>query len=387
MRFPGPAWIALIMLLSPSGGISDEKTEKTRQLEQLKAKIEKIRQAIEVKENSKSSYSGQLRRIEKKIAQLDRQLRQSTRRIRQHERELVGLQKDKQRIQADLDRQNRALSDQLHTAYTLGKQERLKLLFSQQDPLVLQRNLTYYEYFSRYRSNLIESGKQNYRQLVETESQIASAKRALESARDDQRRRHAELAGDRKQRLGIITRLDAELKKQGRHLSALEEDAAELTKLIDSLTDILTEIPDPPSSNRKFAELRGKLAWPAKGKVRKLFGSPKPPSNLRWQGIIVEAPQGNNVRAVSHGRVAFSDWLRGMGNLVIIDHGQGYMSLYGHNQAIYKSAGEWVEAGDIIASVGNSGGQKKPGVYFEIRRQGKPQNPARWCKSANWFAT
>ncbi len=387
MKFALSTVMALIVSISAFDCVADQKIEKEQQLNRLKAKIEKIRKAIEVKENSKSSYNRQLRAIEKKIGQLDRQLRDTSRQIRAHESELETLHKDKQQIQSNIRQQNDELATQLHAAYTLGREERIKLLFSQQDPQILQRNLTYYEYFSRYRADLIDAGRSNYERLVKTEQQISRARQALVTARNEQQRQYAELDGDREQRKGIIERLDVELKKQGRHLSALEEDAEELKKLINSLTDILTEIPDPPSANQKFAELRGKLAWPAKGEVRMLYGKPKPPSNLRWQGVIVEAPQGNNVRAVSHGRVAFADWLRGMGNLVIIDHGQGYLSLYGHNQALYKSAGEWVEAGDIIASIGNSGGHKTPGVYFEIRRQGKPQNPSRWCKSANWFAT
>ena len=378
---------ALLFLATTFTVTADQRSEKERQLEQLKAKIEKIRKAIEVKENSKSNYNRQLRSIESKIASLDQQIRRSNETLRRQQRELDELDRDKRRIEARIDEQNGALSKQLHAAYTLGEQERLKLLFSQQNPQILQRNLTYYGYFSRYRLDLIRAGRKNYEALLQTEQRINAARLALENTRDEQRRQQSDLAGDRDKRQDIVARLDKELSKQGRHLSALEEDAQELKKLIDSLTDILTEIPDPPSSKLGFAELRGKLAWPAKGKVRKLFGHNKPPSNLRWQGVIVEAPQGNNVRAVSHGRIAFADWLRGMGHLVIIDHGQGYLSLYGHNQAIYKSAGEWVEAGDIIASIGDSGGQDKPGVYFEIRKKGKPQNPSRWCRAENWFAT
>ena len=202
-----------------------------------------------------------------------------------------------------------------------------------------------------------------------------------------QRDQESELKAESRKRETIIANLDRQLKKQGTHLSQLEENARNLSQLIESLADILTEAPTPSVPHKKFAQMKGKLAWPVKGKVQKLFGRPKPPSNLRWQGVVIQAPMGNNVRAVSHGRIAFADWLRGMGNLIIIDHGNGYLSLYGHNQSLYKEAGEWVEAGDIIASIGNSGGQKKPGLYFEIRKKGKPQNPSRWCKTSNWFAT
>ena len=157
--------------------------------------------------------------------------------------------------------------------------------------------------------------------------------------------------------------------------------------MIKSIEEIFVDAPESEISQRAFAELKGKLAWPVKGKLRRLFGRNKPLSNLRWQGVMIEAPEGQHVQAIFHGRIAFADWLRGMGNLIIIDHGNSYLSLYGHNEALFKTAGEWVEAGEVIGSIGSSGGQKNPGLYFEIRRKGKPQNPTNWCKSSNSFAS
>lgn len=366
---------------------ADEKADKQKQLTQLKARIEKLRHAIEVKENSKSSYSRQLRQIEKQIGALSQNIRNSSKQLKARQQSLRELQENKNHIAARIQGQNDQLAQQLHTAYTLGQQEQLKLFFSQENASVLQRNMTYYEYFSRYRLGLIDDAQRNIARLLENERKISSAKQALEQALSAQKRQKSELTRDKKKRQNIVANLDKQLKKQGSHLSQLEENAQNLKQLIDSLSDILTDIPAPPASHQKFAKLKGKLAWPVKGKVKKLFGRPKPPSNLRWQGVVIQAPTGNNVRAVSHGRVAFADWLRGMGNLIIIDHGNGYMSLYGHNQSLYKAAGEWVEPGDVIASIGNSGGQKTPGLYFEIRKKGKPQNPSRWCKTKNWFAT
>ena len=162
----------------------------------------------------------------------------------------------------------------------------------------------------------------------------------------------------------------------------------QLQKLIDSIQEIFDDAPEVEEIARQpFADLKGKLAWPVKGKLRKMFGRRKPLSNLRWQGVLIEAPSGRYVRAVSHGRVAFADWLRGFGNLIIIDHGNSYLSLYGHNESLFKAAGEWVEAGDVIGSTGDSGGQAKSGLYFEIRRNGKPQNPTRWCKAGQFFTS
>ena len=179
--------------------------------------------------------------------------------------------------------------------------------------------------------------------------------------------------------------LDKQLKKQGGSLSRLKDEATQLQNLIKSIEKIFAEAPEADISKKTFAALKGKLAWPLKGKLRRLFGHTKPLSDLRWQGVRIDAANGSHVMAVSHGRVAFSDWLRGLGNLIIIDHGNSYLSLYGHNESLFKAAGEWVEAGDVISSVGSSGGQQKAGLYFEIRKKGKPQNPTRWCKSSNHF--
>lgn len=379
--------VSLIIGFSSAQSWADEKSVKQKELTQLKSRIEKLRRTIEVKENSKSKYDRQLRQIEKQIGNLSKNIRKTSQQIKKRQKSLKKLNSDKRRIEKDINQHNYQLSKQLYAAYTLGQQEQLQLLFSQQNASVMQRNLAYYEYYSRYRLTLIEAAQKNFQRLKHSENKITSAKLELETTLKKQKQQKNDLTRDQRKRKSIISELDKQLKKQGTHLTQLQENARNLKQLIDSLSEILTDIPTPDVPQQKFSRLKGKLAWPVKGKVKALFGKPKPPSNLRWQGVLIQAPHGNNVRAVSHGRVAFSDWLRGMGNLIIIDHGDGYLSLYGHNESLFKAAGEWVEAGDIIGSIGNSGGQSKPGLYFEIRKKGKPQNPTRWCKSANWFAT
>jgi septal ring factor EnvC (AmiA/AmiB activator) len=372
-----------VFLSSPS--IADDKSKKQQELTQLNSKIEKLRKTIEVKESSKSSYTRQLRQIEKQIGEVSRQIRISNQAVKNKQKKLESLASNKRSIKRDIAQHNQQLSQQLHAAYTLGQQERIKLLFSQQDPSNLQRNLTYYEYFSSFRLKQIAASQLNFERLVENEKRTMIAKNELEQVLQQQQQQKSSFRSDQAQRQKILAELESQLKSQGRHLSQLEGDAKELKSLIDSLSEILTEDIESPRSTEKFASLKGRLSWPVKGDVKKLYGQTKPPSNLLWQGVVIHASQGNNVRAISHGRIAFADWLRGMGNLIIIDHGNGYLSLYGHNESLFKSSGEWVEAGDIIGSIGNSGGQSDPGLYFEIRVKGKPQNPARWCKTSNWF--
>ncbi|MCP4077978.1 MAG: peptidoglycan DD-metalloendopeptidase family protein [Gammaproteobacteria bacterium] len=385
MHFTALLFISFILAFG-SNAVASEKAEKQKQLTQLKTKIEKLRKTIEVKENSRSSYNRQLRKIEKQIGSISNKIRKSSQLIKTRQGELSKLGKNKKRILKDISTHNRQLSKQLHTAYTLGDQEQVKLLFSQQNAENLQRNLIYYKYFSNFRLQQIEASTEHFNRLINNENKIKLAKKELEKVLKKQQAQKSSLSSDRTKRKKIVLNLEKQLKKQGKFLTRLEDDEKNLTLLIDSLPEIFIQTKRAQSTN-KFSSLKGKLSWPVKGKVRKLYGRPKPPSNLRWQGVIIQAKRGNNVRAISHGRVAFSDWLRGMGNLIIIDHGDGYLSLYGHNESLYKVTGEWVEAGDIIGSIGNSGGQSKNGVYFEIRKKSKPQNPTRWCKTRNWFSS
>ncbi len=366
---------------------ANDKPTKEKQLKVLLYKIKKLKQTIDVKEDSKSRYGKQLRTIEQEIGQVSGKIKKVGGKIKSRKNELVKLTKTRLKHQQQLSRENDYLAEQVYTAFTLGKQEKVKLLFSQQNPEVLQRNLVYYRYFSEARVNLINGVQHNIDKILETEILIQKARSELEKNQQQLNHQKVKLDKDRGKRKNIISSLNKQIKKQGGSLVKLEDEAQQLQNLIDSIQEIFIDAPEPNVSREPFAQLKGKLAWPVKGKLKKLYGRRKPLSDLRWQGVIIEAPSGRQIRAVSYGRIAFADWLRGLGNLIIIDHGNSYLSLYGHNESLFKSAGEWVETGDVIASIGNSGGQKNNGLYFEIRKKGKPQNPARWCKVDNQFAS
>lgn len=385
LRFLLSVVITLTLAMEPIA--ADEKSQKEKQLKSLQRKIEKLKKTIHVKQDSKSRYTSQLRKIEGKIGRVSVKIRATEKQITQRKSELAKLRKTRKQHQQKLVNENDILAEQVYTAYTLGKQEKIKLLFSQQNAEHFQRNLVFYQYFSNARVNLINNVQQSISQILTTESRISLASQALEKNYQTLKSQKTALKRDGKKRKKIISSLEKQLKKQGGHLNKLVDDAKELQNLLDSIEQILVDAPEPELEQRVFAEMRGKLSWPVNGKLRRLYGQFKPLSDLRWQGIIIQAPTGRHVKAVSHGRVAFADWLRGLGNLIIIDHGNSYLSLYGHNESLFKTAGEWVEPGDIISSVGSSGGQEKPGLYFEIRKKGKPQNPTKWCKSRNQFAS
>jgi septal ring factor EnvC (AmiA/AmiB activator) len=374
-------------LLASAPAMAEDREVREKQLKTVLGKIEKLKQAIDVKEDSKSKYIKQLKSIERNIGGISQDIRAIGKKIKARKKELAALRETRLQHQRQLSRENDYLAEQVYTAFTLGREEKVKLLFSQQEPQSLQRNLVYYQYFSNARVALINDVQANIDKIIETEELIQQARQELEKDQQALNRQKQKLDKDRGKRKSIIASLDQQLKKQGGSLSRLEDEAVQLQNLIKSIQEIFVDAPETEISRRAFAELKGKLAWPVKGKLKRLFGRNKPLSNLRWQGVMIEAPGGSHVQAVSHGRIAFADWLRGLGNLIIIDHGNSYLSLYGHNESLFKSAGEWVDAGEVISSIGSSGGQKKPGLYFEIRKKGKPQNPTGWCKANNKFAS
>jgi septal ring factor EnvC (AmiA/AmiB activator) len=364
---------------------ADDKAVKEKQLKALLHKIDKMKQAIDVKEDSKSRYIKQLKKIEKSIGSVNLKIRKTGDQINTKKAELAALRATRLEHQRRLGRENEYLAEQVYSAFTLGQQEKVKLLFSQQEPQALQRNLVYYQYFSNARVALINTVQTSIDKILETEDLIRQAQDDLQKNQQALAAQRDKLNTDLGKRRSIIASLDKQLKSQGGNLTRLEDEATQLQNLIKSIQEIFDEAPEVEISRQAFARLKGKLAWPVDGKVQRLFGRNKALSNLRWQGVIIEAKSGSQVKAISHGRVAFADWLRGLGNLIIIDHGNSYLSLYGHNESLFKGAGEWVEAGEVISSIGSSGGQKTPGLYFEIRKKGKPQNPTSWCKAGNSF--
>lgn len=388
MKFALTALIPLLVITFISTTVvADQKSNKERQLRALQAKIKTLKQSIDAKQDKKSRYVAQLRHTEAQIGNVSKKVQGLEKDITAHKNTLHNLQLIRKQNQTKLAQAHHLLAQQVYAAYTLDKQVPIKLLFSQHNPINLQRNLVYYQYFSNARVRLINQVEQRIATIINTEKQINTVSQTLQTNYQVLKDQQARLDNDLIRRQTIITALNQQLKQQGNSLNQLQTEAEELQNLINSINKILTDIPAPHLNQRAFTALKGKLAWPVVGKVRRLFGRRKPQSDLRWKGIMIEAPNGQHVHAISYGRVAFADWLRGFGNLIIIDHGNTYLSLYGHNESLFKNTGEWVKPGDIIASVGRSGGQENPGLYFEIRRKGQPQNPLKWCRSDNQFAS
>jgi septal ring factor EnvC (AmiA/AmiB activator) len=381
-----PLALAALVGSVPCLAADDEVGRKEAELEQLRERIEGIRRELEAAEERKGGVVSQLRDIERKIGQVDRALRQTRTSLTESRERLKGLERRRAEQERALASQRDALAQQIRAAYVMGRQERVKLLLNQDDPARIHRTFVYYDYLHRARTRVIEAALAKLEELRATELAIREEQRELDDLLARRERERTALQASRQERQGILDGLTRKISSQGEELEELKGSAERLERLLDSLQNALADIPDDPEVTRSFQARRGQHPWPVQGRVQRLYGKPRPGSDLRWTGVVIEAPAGREVRAVAAGRVAFSDWLRGLGLLIIVDHGEGYLSLYGHNQALYRETGEWVGRGDVIASVGNSGGQPEPALYFEIRRNGKPQNPNAWCRDSARFA-
>lgn len=370
-----PVWIiasaAVILFYQPVLAADSQQGK----LQELTGEIKQLSSAIRMDKKTRKSILKGIADTEKKIGRLGRHVHKLQRRITRLDQELVALDKDKKIQQQMLDREKSQLRSLVMSAYATGRQERIKLFLNQQDPVLMNRIMTYYDYFNRERIKRIETARALIDDIRKTEETIHIKKLAVDSSYAEKNAQLEQIQQAKQARADLLARLDADIDAKTRSLSQLKEDAASLRKLLDNIQQQKIQ----QKRQQKFSSLKGKLNWPAKGFLSKFFGSDKV-GGVKWDGVFITAPEGREVRAVHHGKVAYADWLRGYGLLVIIDHGEGYMSLYGHNQTLFKEAGDWVDAGESIALVGNSGGQKNPGLYFSIRSKGKPSNPKKWCR-------
>ena len=370
---------ALLLLATLPAAAADEIKSKESELQQLNSRIESLRAELVDSERLREGLRADLKAVEEKISASVKALRSIGREIEVERERLRALEESRTEQRQHIDLQREALARQLRAAYAMGRQERLKIMLNQQDPAVISRALTYYEYFNRARRQSIGRINQVIAQLTATEAEIAKQERQLVAAREQQQKDKAVLESSRLAREPILAALSEEIEGKSQRLRRLEEDAKELTGIVERLQREKLELPMEIESGKPFAKLKGKLIWPAKGRLSARFGSSKA-GNLRWEGVLISAREGEPVRAIHHGRVAFADWLRGFGLLMIIDHGEGYMTLYGHNESLLKDTGEWVEPGETIGTVGATGGRAQPGTYFGIRHNGRPMDPKHWCR-------
>jgi septal ring factor EnvC (AmiA/AmiB activator) len=349
-------------------------------LSQVRSRIENLRKEIEKTQTLHDSVRTELRDIERGISKLLRVLKQLDQKLAKQQHKLDALHQQRKALKAELATQHHLLARQVQAAFMIGRQEYVKLLLNQEDPSAIGRSMTYYDYLNRARLQRIDTTKATLEKLQSVEKDITTQTTALNETKQEQLAKKESLQKSSRERAMVVASLNKELSSKEQELNRLVEDERRLQDLVSRLDKAIPDILTAPGTHTPFSRLRGKLIWPTKGKLQVGFGTRREGGRLKWNGVLIRADEGREVHAVSHGRVAYADWLRGYGLLLIIDHGNGYMSLYGHNQSLYKETGEWVEAGEVIGSVGKSGGQTQAGLYFEIRHNGTPTDPAKWCR-------
>lgn len=382
-----PVLLALALLASVAAQAQEpDQAQRAAQEREAKQKLDAVRAEIRTLTEQQRATAGErneavraLREKELAVAAVARDVHALDGRIAEQRGELARLDGRRGDLETALQSQREALAALLRSAYALGNHEELKLLLQQDDVAAISRVLAYHRYFQRAQVDQIDRLRGDLRELADVQASIETANAELDRTRSARTAEGEKLAVERTEHERLVAEIDARLKDQGTRIAALGKDEAALTDLLEKLRDVFADIPEQLAGAEPFASARGRLAWPVQGRIVSAFGAADD-SGRRSSGVLISAATGTAVHAVSHGRVAFADWLRGYGLMIIVDHGDGYMSLYGGNETLLKDVGDWVDAGTTIASSGASGGQKTPGLYFELRAKGQAVDPRGWLR-------
>ncbi len=354
-----------------------DSTSATRQLQQLEARIQELQEQMHNTRTQYGRLQRQLQDREEDIGEVAQRLEQLHGALVDKENTLIDLKQQQQTQNTQLAAQRQVLARQIKSAYMMGRQDYLKLWLNQQEPFTVGRMLTYYDYLNRARTHQIATIQATLQRLQELRHIIEQESTHLKQLVTEHSNKQRELQLSYEERQSILAQLANTLESQDKELKGLQEDKRQLAKLLGTLGNTIKEIPQPTGERINFAQLKGLLPYPVRGQIVNRFGK-RLVGNLKWQGTLIAAPLGEKIRVIAPGRVVFAQWFRHFGLLMIINHGQGYMSLYAHNQSLFAKPGDWVTANDIIATVGNSGGRKISALYFEIRYQGIPIDPQKW---------
>ncbi len=390
--FVGFAWLALSCLF-----VQVAAEEQNQDLVKIQAEIDAVNRNIKRIEKEQGALLTQLAEIEKYYGKTVATLKQLQGQIDSKQRKIQDLREKTRLLQLEIAEQNEGLSHQVKAAYAMGRKEKLKLMLNQEDPALSSRIMVYYDYLNKARLEKLAGIGHAVIELTELEREYLKESQLLEQTLQLKKTEQDALDRSRLQRKELLARLEKDYSSSKLRLSQLREGEARLQKLVNGLQQAAIKQPFEPEPEpvksvirqqervdwpvKPFASSQGQLPWPVKGQLVKKFGSPRLGS--RWDGVLIGAGEGTEIRAVSAGKVVFADWLRGYGLLTIIDHGNGYMTLYAFNQSLYKSVDDRVVPGDVIASVGKSGGRSTAGLYFGIRKNGKPVDPVRWCRKTD----
>ncbi len=359
-------------------------------LKNLRERIATMQRELDKTSEAKSEAVDALRGSERAISDSNRQLAQLGERQRMADAKLGKLQAQEKNLTSSLAAQQALLGRLLHQQYLGGKQDYLKLLLGNQNPSQVSRDLQYYQYIAQNRATWLATLRSDLVSLRQVSDATREQQAELAELRREQSAQKRTLEKERQSRRQMLKRISKDLRQQRREISRAQANENRLAQLVEKLTSMLAQpqqanalfrndqLPDNRFDGEPFSQLKGKLTLPVRGEVTNRFNTPRPDSTVRWKGLFLRTSAGQPVKAIAAGRVVFSDWLRGFGNLLIVDHGMAYMSLYGNNETLYRQVGDVVHGGDVIAAVGNSGGNENLGLYFELRHESKPLDPMAW---------
>lgn len=348
-------------------------------LARTQEKIALAQQRLESTRGVLTANQTQLRDAEKAIERVTTAMRELRRQERSLATALAKLEMQRNALVTKTQAQVAALARDVRAAWLLARQQQLRLWLNADDPQQLARIVRYYDYLQRDRTRRIAEYNEATASLAATRMRVVAEQQQLAETRAKLAANERELAQARDKRKQAVDILAGELRLRSNELKRLREDAAALRRLSNAAREAFRDLP-PEATDAPIKARKGKLRWPVIGRIAARYGSPLAEGKLSLNGILIAAPEGSEVRAVHPGRVVYADWLRGYGLLAIIDHGDGYLTIYGHNQALNRATGDWVKEGETIATVGASGGNAAPGLYFELRHGGDPQNPALWLR-------
>lgn len=375
---------ALLLIATVAHGQSNSSAkpdaEQTRaRIQELETEIARISKAQREREAQRGKLQSELSESERALGKLRVDKQASTRAIAQAEAKIQSLAGEQRQLESAAKAQEAAVALELREAYKRGDDNQLRILLSEEDPQVIARLLAYHRYVLKARSERLEEYRLTITQLNRVQQAQEASAKELERQQRALTAQETALEQTRKQRERVLASIEAEIKSDSETLAERERDRQTLESLLLEIEEALAQL-ITDEDVEAFESARGDMRWPVEGRITQRFGRPRNQGKMRWQGVKLKAQAGSPVSAIHHGRVVYADWLRGMGLLLVLDHGDGYLSLYAHNQSLLREVGDWVSEGIAIATVGDSGGQSEPALYFEIRKDGKPTDPQKWCR-------
>ena len=371
---------ALLLLTACAAALAqqaspEEQAATEAQLQQIAAELKRREAAIGQRAEQLSLTERELKQLEQQMATVASELNTTNNALADIRARIADLNAQTAALEQQQQQQLVLLEKQLDMAYRMGRHDYLRLILQQQDPAKFERLLGYYGYFNQARMNEVAALRETQQQLQQLRNTTAEQQQQLEQRLQLQRQQQGVLQAQQGEQQQLVKRLQREQSADQQRIQELKRDQEALEQVLAAIRAALRDEPKLEG----LQKLKGKLSWPADGSVQRVFGKARS-GGVTWKGVVINARAGDPVRAIADGRVLFANWLRGYGLLIVLDHGDGYMSLYGHNQTIIPAVGDVVRANETIALVGQSGGREAPAVYFEIRVKGDAVNPTQWCR-------